>query len=131
MTDTVLRFTFSTLRSFGADADSSGALERGEVEFSVGWDCGEWVWRDRLGGGGASAARGAGRRRLDWTVLLAPDKTARRLVAKDQWTIFEGPVPATFHSPAWNMARIVRRGPEPELRAVCDVSVFPLSVTVR
>ena len=116
---------------FGVDRDSSGALERSEVEFSVGWDCGEWVWRDRRGGTAASVVRSAGVRRLEWMLHLTPDKTARHLVAADRGTLFDCPAPPTFYSPAWNMARIVRRGPEPEMHAMYDISVFPLTIKLR
>ena len=32
---------------FGADADGDGKLGVKEGELCVGWDCGEWFWRDR------------------------------------------------------------------------------------
>ena len=50
---------------FGVDSDSNGALERNEIEFSVGWDCGEWIWRDSRGGAngyGATVAADAQQR---------------------------------------------------------------------
>ena len=121
----------SVLVEFGVDSDSSGTLERGEVDLAVGWDCGEWVWRDRRGGSGAAVERCAGRRRLEWTLWLWPDKTARRLFAEDGGIAFDGAVPATFYSHEWNVARIVRRGPEPNVCASCDVSVFPLTIKLR
>ena len=116
---------------FGVDRDSSGALERNEIEFSVGWDCGEWVWRDRRGGRAASLVRSAGRRRLEWTLLLKPDKTARRLLAEDDGVMFDGAVPSTLYSPEWNLARVVRRGPEPSVCVSYDMSVFPLTIKLR
>ena len=33
--------------AFGHDADHDGVLSRGEAGLLVGWDCGEWFWRDR------------------------------------------------------------------------------------
>ncbi len=119
------------LVEFGVDADSSGALERGEIEFSVGWDCGEWVWRDRLSGCAASVARDEGRRMLEWDVALNQDKSAKRLFAFDNGVVFDGAVPPTFYNAAWNMARMVRRGPEPDMCATYDVSVFPLIIKLR
>ncbi len=116
---------------FGVDADSSGALERGEIEFSVGWDCGEWVWCDHLSGCGASVARSENRRRLEWVVALNQDKSAKRLLAFDNGVVFDGVVPSTFYNTAWNMARIVRRGSEPDMCATYDVSVFPLVINLR
>ena len=32
---------------FGRDADEDGVLGVEEGELCVGWDCGEWFWRDR------------------------------------------------------------------------------------
>ena len=119
------------LVEFGVDADSSGALERGEVEFSVGWDCGEWVLRDHRGGCAAAVGRSAGRRRLEWTLWLRPDKTARRLFAEDDGVVFDGAVPSTFYSPEWSIARVVRRGPEPSACVSYDMSVFPLTIKLR
>ena len=119
------------LVEFGLDADSSGALERGEIEFSVGWDCGEWVWRDRLSGCAASVARDEGRRRLEWVVALNQDKSAKRLFAFDNGVVFDGVVLSTFYNTAWNMARIVRRGSEPDMCVAYDVSVFPLIIKLR
>jgi len=119
------------LVEFGVDADSSGALERGEVEFSVGWDCGEWGWRDHRGGCAAAVGRSAGRRRLGWTLCLRPDKTARRLFAEDDGVVFDGAVPSTFYSSEWNIARVVRRGPEPSPCVSYDMSVFPLTIKLR
>ena len=34
---------------FGVDRDGDGALSVDERELTVGWDCGEWVLRDRRG----------------------------------------------------------------------------------
>ena len=119
------------LVEFGVDADSSGALERGEVEFSVGWDCGEWALRDHRGGCAAAVGRSAGRRRLEWTLWLRPDKTARRLFAEDDGVVFDGAVPSTFYSPEWSIARVVRRGSEPSACVSYDMSVFPLTIKLR
>ena len=119
------------LVEFGVDADSSGALERGEIEFSVGWDCGEWVWCDHLSGCGASVARSENRRRLEWVVALNQNKSARRLLAFDSGVVFEGVVSPTFYSASWNITQIVRRGSEPDMYATYAVSVFPLVINLR
>ena len=116
---------------FGVDSDSNGALERNEIEFSVGWDCGEWIWRDSRGGCAAAVGRSADRRRLEWTLWLGPDKTARRLFAEDDGVMFDGAVSSTFYSPEWNLARVVRRGPEPSVCVSYDISVFPLTIKLR
>jgi len=99
------------LVEFGTDADEDGALGRGEVELSVGWNSGEWVCRDRSGGGFASDGMSSGHRQLVWTVTLEPDKSARSLVVEDGGeTVLSGAVPPSFFDPSWNMARVVRRG---------------------
>ena len=116
---------------FGVDSDSNGALERNEIEFSVGWDCGEWIWRDRRSGCAAAVVRSADRRRLEWTLWLGPDKTARRLFAEDGGAVFDGAVPPTFYSSEWTLARVVRRGSEPSASVSYDMSVFPLTIKLR
>ncbi len=44
----------------GVDANADGALGIEEGEFCVGWDCGEWFWRDRRGGARGSRRTRAG-----------------------------------------------------------------------
>ena len=92
----------------GVDSDADGALGIDEGELSVGWDCGEWFWRDRRGGGAGFAADAEGTRRLEWTLRLNADKSARSVVGN----VFSGAVAPTFFNPAWNLARVVSRGAE-------------------
>ena len=89
---------------FGADADGDGALGLAEGELCVGWDCGGWFWRDRRADVLRRAA-GTGRR-LDWTLMLDRDRSARRLFSPS----FPETVTPTCFSPEWNMARVVVRG---------------------
>ena len=117
--------------AFGFDANTNGVLDVSERGLSVGWDCGEWVLRDHRGGCAAAVGRSAGRRRLEWTLWLRPDKTARRLFAEDDGVVFDGAVPSTFYSPEWSIARVVRRGPEPSACVSYDMSVFPLTIKLR
>ena len=110
----------------GTDADGDGALGIDEGEFSVGWSCGEWFWRDRRGGGTGRVADAEGARRLDWTLRLTEEKTARSVVGN----VFSGAVDPTCFNPAWNMIRVVSRGAE-SLRVESKVTVDALKLRVR
>ena len=110
----------------GCDADEDGALGIDEGEFSVGWSCGEWFWRDRRGGGTGRVADGEGARRLDWTLRLTEEKTARSVVGN----VFSGAVDPTCFNPAWNMIRVVSRGAV-SLRVESKVTVDALKLRVR
>lgn len=54
---------------FGVDGDMDGALDPGESEVAVGWDCGEWVFRDKRGAFMRRVPAEAGERRL-WQIPL-------------------------------------------------------------
>ena len=110
----------------GTDADEDGALGIDEGEFSVGWSCGEWFWRDRRGGGTGRVVDGEGARRLDWTLRLSEGKSARSVVGN----VFSGAVDPTCFNPAWNMIRVVSRGAE-SLRVESKVTVDALKLRVR
>ena len=121
------------LVEFGVDSDGSGTLERGEVEFSVGWDSGEWTYRDLVSGLCESAAAASGRRRLEWTLSLNPDKSPKTLLARDgAAAVFRGTAPATFFNLAWNRVRVVRRGPGQAAEAASfGTSVAPTFIIMR
>ena len=110
----------------GTDADEDGALGIDEGEFSIGWSCGEWFWRDRRGGGTGRVADAEGARRLDWTLRLTEDKSARSVVGN----LFSGAVDTTCFNPAWNMIRVVSRGAE-SLRVDSKVTVDALKLRIR
>ncbi len=110
----------------GTDADEDGALGIDEGEFSVGWSCGEWFWRDRRGGGTGRVVDGEGARRLDWTLRLSEGKSARSVVSN----VFSGAVDPTCFNPAWNMIRVVSRGAE-SLRVESKVTVDALKLRIR
>jgi hypothetical protein len=111
---------------FGTDANNDGVLGVGEGELCVGWDCGEWFWRDRRSGGAGRTACADGMRRLDWTLRLASDKSARSV----DGNVFSGVVAPTCFNPDWNVARIVSRGAE-GLRVESKVTVDALKLRVR
>ena len=110
----------------GTDADEDGALGIDEGEFSVGWSCGVWFLRDRRGGGTGRVADAEGARRLDWTLRLTEDKSARSVVGN----LFSGAVDTTCFNPAWNMIRVVSRGAE-SLRVESKVTVDALKLRIR
>ena len=64
---------------FGRDANEDGVLGVEEGELSVGWDCGEWFWRDRRS---STACRVEGTaQRLDMTLYLNRDREAKSLAS--------------------------------------------------
>ena len=111
---------------FGTDANNDGVLGVGEGELCVGWDCGEWFWRDRLSGEVGSVECASGSRRLDWSLRLDADRSARSVGGN----VFSGVVAPTCFSPAWNIARIVSRGAE-SLRVESKVTVDALKLRIR
>ena len=110
----------------GVDADEDGELGIDEGELSVGWSCGEWFWRDRRGGGAGRIADAEGARRLDWTLWLASDKSARSV----DGNVFSGAVAPTFFNGDWNMLRAVSRGAD-SLRVESKMAVDALKVRIR
>jgi hypothetical protein len=110
----------------GSDADEDGALGIDEGEFSVGWSCGDWFWRGRRGGGTGRVSDAEGARRLDWTLRLTEEKTARSVVGN----VFSGAVDPTCFNPAWNMIRVVSRGAV-SLRVESKVTVDALKLRIR
>ena len=111
---------------FGTDANNDGVLGVGEGELCVGWDCGEWFWRDRLSGEVGSVECASGSRRLDWSLRLDADRSARSVGGN----VFSGVVAPTCFSPAWNIARVVSRGAE-SLRVESKVTVDALKLRIR
>ena len=88
----------------GTDADDDGALGVAEGDLSVGWDCGEWFWRDRRTN---RACRAEGTSpRLDLTLHLRRGRVTR-LSSSAAFSPDERP--ASF-DPDWNLARVVSRG---------------------
>ena len=110
----------------GTDTDCDGVIGIDEGELCIGWDCGEWFWRDRRGGGAGRTACADGMRRLDWTLRLASDKSARSV----DGNVFSGVVAPTCFNPDWNIARIVSRGAE-SLRVESKVTVDALKLRIR
>ena len=109
---------------FGRDANEDGVLGVEEGELCVGWDCGEWYWRDRRAN---TACRVEGTaQRLDVTIYLSRDRVAKSLAS----SVFPSVVSPTCFNPDWNLARVVSRGAEP-VRVESKVSIDALKLRIR
>ena len=109
---------------FGRDANEDGVLGVEEGELCVGWDCGEWFWRDRRAN---TACRVEGTaQRLDVTLYLNRDREAKSLAS----SVFPSVVSPTCFNPDWNLARVVSRGAEP-VRVDSKVSIDALKLRIR
>ena len=109
---------------FGCDANEDGALGIEEGELSVGWDCGEWFWRDRRAN---AACRVEGTAQcLDMTLYLNRDREAKSLAS----SVFPPVVSPTCFNPDWNLARVVSRGAE-TIRVESKISINALTLRIR
>ena len=109
---------------FGRDADEDGVLGVEEGELCVGWDCGEWFWRDRRAN---TTCRVVGTtQRLDMVLYLRRDREARSLAS----SVFPSVVSPTCFNPDWNLARVVSRGAE-IVRVDSKVSIDALKLRIR
>ena len=109
---------------FGRDANEDGVLGIEEGEMSVGWDCGEWFWRDRRS---STACRVEGTtQRLDMTLYLNRDREAKLLAS----SVFPSVVSPTCFNPDWNLARVVSRGAE-TVNVESKVSIDALKLRIR
>ena len=108
---------------FGCDANEDGVLGIEEGELSIGWDCGEWFWRDRCANAACRVEGTA--RHLDMTLYLR-DRAAKSLVS----SVFPSVVSLTCFNPDWNLARVVSRGAE-IVRVESKISINALTLRVR
>ena len=109
---------------FGRDANEDGVLGVEEGELSVGWDCGEWFWRDRRSN---TACRVEGTaQRLDMTLYLNRDREAKSLAS----SVFPSVVSPTCFNTDWNLARVVSRGAE-TIRVESKVTIDALTLRIR
>ena len=109
---------------FGRDANEDGVLGVEEGELCVGWDCGEWFWRDRRS---STACRVEGTtQRLDMTLYLNRDREAKLLAS----SVFPSVVSPTCFNPDWNLARVVSRGAE-TVNVESKVSIDALKLRIR
>ena len=108
---------------FGCDANEDGVLGIEEGELSIGWDCGEWFWRDRCSNAACRVEGSA--QRLDMTLYLR-DREAKSLES----SVFPPVVSPTCFNPDWNLARVVSRGAE-TIRVESKISINALTLRVR
>jgi hypothetical protein len=109
---------------FGRDADEDGVLGVEEGELCVGWDCGEWFWRDRRSN---AACRVEGSpQRLDVTLYLSRDREAKSLAS----SVFPPVVSPMCFNHDWNLSRVVSRGAE-TVRVESKVSIDALKLRIR
>ena len=109
---------------FGCDANEDGVLGIEEGELSIGWDCGEWFWRDRCANAACRVEGTA--RRLDMTLYLNRDRSAKSLES----SVFPPVVSPTCFNPDWNLARVVSRGAE-AIYVESRISIDALKLRIR
>ncbi|MBR5548385.1 MAG: hypothetical protein IKU71_01515 [Kiritimatiellae bacterium] len=124
---------------FGRDANEDGVLGIEEGELLVGWDCGEWLWRDRRANAACRVA-GSGSR-MDWRLRLSSTVTSStegsdpsvedcRAAKSLASSVFPPVVLPTCFNPDWNLARVISRGVE-TLRVESKVTIDALTLRIR
>ena len=108
----------------GCDTNEDDVLGIEEGELSIGWDCGEWFWRDRRSNAACRVEGTA--QRLDMTFFLSRDRSAKSLVS----SVFPSVVSLTCFNPDWNLARVVSRGAE-TIRVESKISINALTLRIR
>ena len=121
---------------FGHDVDGDGILSRLEETMVIGCDCGEWKGVDLVTGDKFSCVGTTGRVALDWKLRLNANRTPRSLAAtvngRPVFTQLYQSSPMFLFDPAWNAAKIVRRGQsDPNLQVSCSVDNIPLVIRLR
>ena len=96
--------------AFGCDANSNGTLDDSEAAFAVGWDCGEWFFRDITADIADSCAGACGRKKLDWDLRLDKSLSPKTLHAQAGGLALPFTMTATMYDPSWNVARVTVRG---------------------
>ena len=109
---------------FGHDANEDAVLGIEEGDLCVGWDCGEWFWRDRRAN---AACRVEGTtQRLDMTLYLNRGREGKSLAS----SVFPAVVSPTCFNPDWNLVRVVSRGAE-TVHVESKVSIDALKLRIR
>ena len=93
---------------FGIDKDADGVLGVDEGTFCIGWDCGEWFWRERLLNEEWRISEESDLRRLELSLYFKSDKTVSSISSN----IFGGDIPKTFFDTDFDLLRVISRGAE-------------------
>ena len=109
---------------FGRDVNEDGVLAIEEGELCVGWDCGEWFWRDRRANAACRVEGNAPR--LDMTLYRSQDRAAKSLAS----SVFPPVVSPTCFNPDWDLARVVSRGAE-SIHVESKISINALTLRIR
>jgi len=96
--------------AFGCDENGNGTLDDSEAAFAVGWDCGEWFFRDIASDIADSCAGSCGRRKLDWDLRLDNALAPKALRVRVDGEALPFSMISTMYDPSWNMARVTARG---------------------
>ena len=96
--------------AFGCDANGNGTLDDSETAFAVGWDCGEWFFRDIVADIADSCTGACGRKKLDWDLRLDKSLVPKTLHAQAGGLALPFTMTATMYNPSWNVARVTVRG---------------------
>ncbi len=96
--------------AFGCDVNGNGTLDDSETSFALGWDCGEWFFRDIAADVADSCAGACGRKKLDWNIRLDQTLAPKALRAQTGGATLPFIMTATMYDPSWNVARVTVRG---------------------
>ena len=103
---------------------------------SVGYDCGEWKAVNLVTGETSSCAGTSGHAAPNWKLRLGSDRVPRSLAAtvngQPAFAQFDPSSASYLFDPAWNAAKVVRRGPDdPHPNILCSVDNDPLFLYFR
>ncbi len=110
---------------FGQDIDEDGYLAVNERELVIGWDCGDWICKDRRGGRESRVAGLPGRRKSVLRLVLDEDRNVKSATGA-----FDGVCISNLFNSSWNMARVVVRG-NPSANEVVKSVLFPHPFVLR
>lgn len=119
--------------ALGYDANTNGVLDHAEMDAFIGWDSGEWFYRDRRASIERRISRASGHKMFVCELVLNERKEARRLTVSDgNRGILDEAVPPTMFSAGWNLMCITARGlTEPGGLVVTKTSGWCFKVMLR